>query len=98
MVRVALSALLLFAACAATSVAQVPPGTTGQGEPLPPPVAPAPGQVMPAPPASTQPPPAAPGTPPAPHERIADEGADADYNGARARFEQGDREGARAAL
>ncbi len=94
--RVALSALVLFAACAATSVAQVTPGTTGQGEPLPPPVAPTPGEVTPAPPAPTQPPPVAPdGAPAAP---AADAGADADYNAARARFEQGDREGARAAL
>ncbi|HVR04258.1 MAG TPA: penicillin-binding protein activator [Polyangia bacterium] len=98
MVRVALSALLLFAACAATSVAQVPPGTTGQGEPLPPPVAPAPGEVMPAPPAPTQPPPVAPGAAPPAQAPAADEGADADYNAARARFEQGDREGSRAAL
>jgi branched-chain amino acid transport system substrate-binding protein len=96
MVRVALSALLLFAACAASSVAQVPPGTTGQGEPLPPPVAPTPGEVMPAPPAPTQPPPAAPGS--APVAPAADDGADADYNSARTHFEQGDREGARAAL
>jgi branched-chain amino acid transport system substrate-binding protein len=104
MVRVALSALLLFAACAATSVAQVPPGTTGQGEPLPPPVAPAPGQVMPAPPAPTQPPPVAPGGAPPPvapggaPPPVADAGGDADYNAARTRFEQGDREGAQAAL
>jgi ABC-type branched-subunit amino acid transport system substrate-binding protein len=127
MVRVALSALVLFAACAATSVAQVPPGTTGQGEPLPPPIAPTPGEVMPAPPASPPPtPPAAPiaptpstppgapptagaptpgpGAPAAPGGAVppsppeADTGADADYNAARARFEQNDREGARTAL
>jgi ABC-type branched-subunit amino acid transport system substrate-binding protein len=106
MVRVALSALLLFAACAATSVAQVPPGTTGQGEPLPPPVAPAPGQVTPAPPAPPAQAPPTPGAPPAPSAPsapappppAADTGADADYNAARVRFEQGDREGARAAL
>jgi branched-chain amino acid transport system substrate-binding protein len=96
MVRLSLSALLLFAACAATAIAQVPPGTTGQGEPLPPPVAPAPGEVTPAPPAPTQPPPAGPGG--APVAPAADDGADADYNSARTRFEQGDREGARAAL
>jgi ABC-type branched-subunit amino acid transport system substrate-binding protein len=103
MVRVALSAVLLFAACATTAVAQVPPGTTGQGEPLPPPVAPTPGEVTPAPPAPTQPPtqpPApAPGTGGAPAAPpAADAGADADFNAARGRFEQGDREGARAAL
>jgi ABC-type branched-subunit amino acid transport system substrate-binding protein len=106
MVRVALSALVLFAACAATRVAQVPPGTTGEGEPLPPPVAPTPGEVMPAPPAT--PPAAAPVAPPAPAAPPAagspaappeaDAGADADYNAARVRFEQNDREGARAAL
>jgi ABC-type branched-subunit amino acid transport system substrate-binding protein len=94
MVRVAVSTLLVFAACATTAIAQTPPGTTGQGEPLPPPVAPTPGEVMPAPAAPTPPPVAAPGaSPPA-----ADAGADADYNAARARFEQGDREGAREAL
>jgi branched-chain amino acid transport system substrate-binding protein len=95
MVRVGLSALVLFAACAATPLAPVTPGTTGQGEPLPPPVAPAPGQVTPAPPASTQPPAVAPETGAA---AVADPGADADYAAARARFEQGDREGSRAAL
>jgi ABC-type branched-subunit amino acid transport system substrate-binding protein len=100
MVRVALSTVLVFAACATTAVAQVPPGTTGQGEPLPPPVAPTPGEVTPAPPASPPAPPAAPGPPgaPAPTPPAADAGADADYNAARARFEQGDREGARSAL
>jgi ABC-type branched-subunit amino acid transport system substrate-binding protein len=99
MVRVALSTLLVFAACATTAVAQVPPGTTGQGEPLPPPVAPTPGEVTPAPPAPPPTPPAAPGAPaPAPVAPAADAGADADYNAARARFEQGDREGARASL
>ena len=95
MVRVAVSTLLVFAACATTAIAQTPPGTTGQGEPLPPPVAPTPGEVTPAPPATTPPPATPPGTPPPP---VADAGADADYNAARARFEQGDREGARAAL
>jgi ABC-type branched-subunit amino acid transport system substrate-binding protein len=93
-------ALLLFAACAASSIGQVPAGTTGQGEPLPPPVAPAPGEAPVAPPAPTQPPAVAPGTPPAeaPSAAEADPGADADFNAARARFEQGDREGSRAAL
>src|SRR5689334_16331347 len=92
MVRLGLSAFLLFAACAAT-VGQVPPGTTGQGEPLPPPVAPTPGEVTPAPPAPTQPPPVTP-----PGEPQADAGAEADFHAARTRFEQGDREGSRAAL
>jgi ABC-type branched-subunit amino acid transport system substrate-binding protein len=96
MVRLLLHALLLFAACAASSIGQVPPGTTGQGEPLPPPVAPAPGEAPIAQPAPTQPPPAAPGAPSAPAE--ADPGADADLAAARTRFEQGDREGARGAL
>ena len=92
MARLALSVLLLFAACAAT-VTQVPPGTTGQGEPLPPPVAPTPGEVTPAPPAPTQPPPVT-----APSEPQTDAGADADFHAARTRFEQNDREGSRAAL
>jgi ABC-type branched-subunit amino acid transport system substrate-binding protein len=91
MVRVAVSTLLVFAACATTAIAQTPPGTTGQGEPLPPPVAPTPGEVTPAP---TAPPAAAPGAPPP----AADAGGDADLNAARALFEQGNREGARAAL
>jgi ABC-type branched-subunit amino acid transport system substrate-binding protein len=94
MVRVALSAFFLLAACATASVAQVTPGTTGQGEPLPPPVAPTPGEVTPAPPATPAPPPAAPGVPPA----AADAGGDSDFNAARRRFEEGDREAARAAL
>src|SRR5262245_10081346 len=91
MARLALSALLLFAACAATMTQT--PGTTGQGEPLPPPVAPTPGEGTPAPPAPTQPPPVA-----APGEPQADAGAEADFHSARSRFEQGDREGSRAAL
>jgi ABC-type branched-subunit amino acid transport system substrate-binding protein len=93
MARLGLSLLLLFAACAASSIGQVPPGTTGQGEPLPPPVAPSPGEATPAPPAPTQPPPVA-----APGEPQADAGADADFHAARNKFEQGDREGSRAAL
>src|SRR6266478_6149635 len=72
MVRLLLCGLLLFASCAASSLGQVPPGTTGQGEPLPPPVAPTPGQAaaVAPPPAETQPPSvappsaAAPGAPP----------------------------------
>jgi branched-chain amino acid transport system substrate-binding protein len=114
MVRLVLSALVLFAACAASRVAQVPPGTTGEGEPLPPPVSPAPGEAPRAPPAATQPPPSGTQPPPAgtqpppagtqpppataPGEPAADAGAEADFNAARARFEQSDREGARAAL
>ncbi|HVX97573.1 MAG TPA: hypothetical protein VHK47_21855, partial [Polyangia bacterium] len=95
MVRVAFSAFFFLAACATASVAQVTPGTTGQGEPLPPPVAPTPGAVTPAPPAT--PPPAPPGAPPA-VAPAADAGGDADFNAARRRFEEGDREAARAAL
>ncbi|HEX4405550.1 MAG TPA: hypothetical protein VH560_12015, partial [Polyangia bacterium] len=56
MVRAVFFAIVLFTACAASSVAQLPPGTTGEGEPLPPPVAPAPGQAQIAPPPATQPP------------------------------------------
>jgi ABC-type branched-subunit amino acid transport system substrate-binding protein len=95
MVRLLLAFLILFAACAASSIGQVPPGTTGQGEPLPPPVAPSPGEAPIAQPAPTQPPPVTPGAPPAAE---ADPGADADFAAARAKFEQGEREGARAAL
>ncbi|MDB4980734.1 MAG: Extracellular ligand-binding receptor [Myxococcales bacterium] len=112
MVRLLLCGLLLFASCAA-SLGQVPAGTTGQGEPLPPPVAPAPGGATPN--AAVTPPPEA--TPPAPAplppaaeaprapnpipgapETAPDPGADADFVAARARFDGGDREGARAAL
>jgi branched-chain amino acid transport system substrate-binding protein len=69
MVRLLLCGLLLFASCAASSLSQVPLGTTGQGEPLPPPVAPGPGQAasVAPPPAATQPPPVVPpsaGAPP----------------------------------
>jgi ABC-type branched-subunit amino acid transport system substrate-binding protein len=96
MARLGLSLLLLFAACAASSIGQVPPGTTGQGEPLPPPVAPSPGEVTPAPPAPTQPPPmTVPGEPQPPQS---DAGADADFHAARTKFESGDRDGSRAAL
>jgi branched-chain amino acid transport system substrate-binding protein len=111
MVRLFLCGLLLFASCAASSMSRVPPGTTGEGEPLPPPVAPGPGQAQPAPPPPTQPPavaapttpgvPATPGAPapaPSPALPAPDPGADADFDAARTRFEQGDREGARAAL
>lgn len=97
MVRVALSAFFFLAACATASLAQVTPGTTGQGEPLPPPVAPTPGEITPAPPATPPPAPVAPGAPPA-VAPAADSGGDADFNAARRRFEEGDREAARAAL
>jgi ABC-type branched-subunit amino acid transport system substrate-binding protein len=94
MARLVLNVFLLFAACAASSVGQIPPGTTGEGEPLPPPVAPTPGEPGPlAPPAPTPPAPLAP-----PSQPTADPGAEADFNGARTRFEQGDRDGARTAL
>jgi branched-chain amino acid transport system substrate-binding protein len=92
MVRLLLCVLVSFAACAASSIAQLPPGTTGQGEPLPPPVAPGPGQ---APPPAVVAPPIDGGAVP---DAAVDEGADADFSAARARFEGGDREGAREAL
>jgi len=95
MVRLLLCVLISFAACAASSIAQLPAGTTGQGEPLPPPVAPAPGQAPAAPPPVTSAPALDGG---AALDAAADEGADADFAAARARFEQGDREGARVAL
>src|SRR5262249_40703000 len=91
MVRLGLCVLLLFAACAAASTGQLPPGYTGPTEPLPPPVVPVPGAPsLPAAP-PTQPPPfgAAPG---------ADQGADADFGNAKASFDRGEREPARGAL
>jgi ABC-type branched-subunit amino acid transport system substrate-binding protein len=91
MVRLGLCVLLLFAACAAASTGHLPPGYTGPTEPLPPPVAPVPGapSLPDVPP--TQPPPfgGAPG---------ADQGADADFGNAKAAFDRGEREPARAAL
>jgi ABC-type branched-subunit amino acid transport system substrate-binding protein len=90
MVRLALHVVLLFAACAAGSTAQLPSGPSGPSEPLPPPVAPEPG----APPAAAAPlaitpPPVGPG---------ADQGAEADFGNARAAFDRGERDGARTAL
>jgi ABC-type branched-subunit amino acid transport system substrate-binding protein len=96
MVRLGLCVLLLFAACAAGSTSQIPPGTpAGPAEPLPPPVAPEPGAPSP-PPAPPAAPPATMGTPGA--GAPADLGAEADFNAAKARFDGGDRDGARAAL
>jgi ABC-type branched-subunit amino acid transport system substrate-binding protein len=93
MARLVLNIFLLFAACAASSIGQVPPGTTGEGEPLPPPVTPVPGApAQPGLPTPAQPPSAAPGG------GTGDLGGDADFNAARTRFEQGDRDGARNAL
>jgi branched-chain amino acid transport system substrate-binding protein len=118
MVRLLFFGLLLFASCAA-SLGQVPPGTTGQGEPLPPPVAPSPSAATPPPSGAVPPPPEAPAPtsppaaplppaaeaprPPSPGvgggpEIAPDPGADADFAAAKARFDGGEREGARAAL
>jgi ABC-type branched-subunit amino acid transport system substrate-binding protein len=119
MVRLLFCGLLLFASCAASSLGQMPAGTTGQGEPLPPPVAsttpgappPATAAVAPTtPPPVTPPPLTPPGTPPATpppatppgppgvETPVADPGGDADFDAAKARFEAGEREAARAAL
>jgi ABC-type branched-subunit amino acid transport system substrate-binding protein len=81
-VRFALAVLIVAAACATGRAAQLPPS-----EPLPPPVAPEPGSET----AGTTPPPLPPGA-------EIDQGADADFHNARARFDAGDREGARVAL
>ncbi|HVZ73519.1 MAG TPA: ABC transporter substrate-binding protein [Polyangia bacterium] len=102
-----LCGLLVLASCATTrAIAQVPPNTSGQGEPLPPPVAPAPTPApsapeiaAPAPTPPVAPPPVTPPPTPTPApEAPADPGADADFAAARARFDGGDREGAQAAL
>jgi branched-chain amino acid transport system substrate-binding protein len=101
MVRLLLCALVSFAACAASSIAQMPPGTTGQGEPLPPPVgsgeAPPLARAVPVSPVDAAAPDAGPSSDASLSAGV-DPGAEADFNAARARFEQGDREGARAAL
>ncbi len=83
--RVALYFAVLFAACAAGQTTPTLPGTYGQGEPLPPPVAPEPG-------AAPEPTPA----PPAPG--VSDPGAEADFRDAKARFDAGENDKARAAL
>jgi ABC-type branched-subunit amino acid transport system substrate-binding protein len=88
MVRLAIYVALLFAACAAGQATPSLPGTFGAGEPLPPPVAPEPG--------AGASPGAVPAASPAPDAR--DPGAEADFRDAKARFDAGDRPGARAAL
>jgi ABC-type branched-subunit amino acid transport system substrate-binding protein len=88
MVRLAIYVALLFAACAAGQATPSLPGTFGAGEPLPPPVAPEPGAgASPA---------AGPAVATGPDAR--DPGAEADFRDAKARFDAGDRPGARAAL
>jgi branched-chain amino acid transport system substrate-binding protein len=72
-----------LAACASAHATPSLPGTFGAGEPLPPPVAPEAGAPAPAPPP--------PGATP-------DPGAEADFRDAKARFDAGDRDGARTAL
>ena len=81
--------VLLLAACASAQARPNLPGTFGSGEPLPPPVAPEPGSAG-APPAA-----AAPG---ATSAAESDPGAEADFANAKARFDAGDRAGARAPL
>ena len=81
--RLAVFIVLLFVACAAGQVTPKLPGTFGAGEPLPPPVAPEAGGTA---------------TPALPSGAAADPGAEADFNDARAKFDAGDRAGARAAL
>jgi branched-chain amino acid transport system substrate-binding protein len=83
MVRLVVFLAVLYAACAAGSTAQIPPGQPAGGPTEPPPLSPdAPRDVPPAP--------AAPG---------ADRGGvDADFVNAKSKFDQGDAEGARAAL
>jgi ABC-type branched-subunit amino acid transport system substrate-binding protein len=85
MVRLAFHVVVLFAACAATQVPPTLPGTYGSGEPLPPPVAPEPGAAGQAPPAAVLG-----GTP--------DPGAEADFRDAKARFDAGESDKARAML
>ncbi|HVR61748.1 MAG TPA: penicillin-binding protein activator [Polyangia bacterium] len=81
--------LALLASCATLSPAQVQPGSLGAGEPLPPPVAPEGAE------------PQRPGAPDAGVAGGPDAGAaapEAEFRAGKALFEQGDREGARAAL
>ena len=84
--RLAIYIAVLFAACAAGQATPSLPGTFGSGEPLPPPVAPEPGGAGAAAPATT------------PSPEAHDPGAEADFRDAKARFDAGDRAGARAAL
>ncbi|HEY7374703.1 MAG TPA: penicillin-binding protein activator [Polyangia bacterium] len=90
--RLGLCAFLLFAACAATQARPQLPGTFGAGEALPPPVAPEPSGAL-APAAVPAAPPAA-----AANAAPADQGAEADFREAKARFDAGAQAEARAAL
>jgi ABC-type branched-subunit amino acid transport system substrate-binding protein len=90
MVRLAFCVALLFAACAATPVRPKLPGTYGEGEALPPPLAPEPGGALAPATLPTQPPAAATAT--------ADPGAEADFRDAKARFDAGAQAEARTAL
>ena len=86
--RLAVYALLLFAACAASGqTAPALPGTYGSGEPLPAPVVPEPGK-----------PPTAQNGPELPAGATNDPGGDADFAAAKARFDAGDAAGARPLL
>jgi ABC-type branched-subunit amino acid transport system substrate-binding protein len=86
MVRLAVFLLVLYAACAAGSTAQLPAGQPGAAATEPPPLAPtAPGDSAPPPPAA----------PPGDSDRS---GIEADFGNAKSRFDQGDGEAARAAL
>jgi branched-chain amino acid transport system substrate-binding protein len=87
-VRLAVYAVLLFAACAASGqTAPALPGTYGSGEPLPAPVVPEPGK-----------PPAAQNGPELPAGATNDPGGDADFAAAKARFDAGDAAAARPLL
>jgi branched-chain amino acid transport system substrate-binding protein len=87
-VRLAIYLVLLFAACAASGqVAPSLPGTFGSGEPLPAPVVPEPGRPSPAP-----------NGPEFSGGATNDPGGDADFAGAKTRFDAGDGAGARPLL
>ncbi len=98
MVRLGLCVVLLFAACAAGQIAPALPGTTGAGEPLPPALAPVPGgaNAIPMVGSPSSPSGADAGSIPVPSP--GDPGAEADFGAAKAEFEAGDRQKARAAL
>lgn len=85
--------VLLLASCAAAHPRANLPGTFGAGEPLPPPVAPTPPSE-----AGTASPPVAAPVAPATAAADSDPGAEADFVNAKARFDAGDRPGARSAL
>ena len=85
--RLGLCCVVLFAACAATQARPNLPGTYGAGEVLPPPVSPEPdGELAPTP------------APTLAAGAVSDPGAEADFREAKARFDKGDRDGARTAL